>query len=331
MPRRREIEVFSLSFLDAICCAFGAVIMLLVLNKASEPRIIEQAKEDRRELIADLQDELFRIRGESDILVRQMRTVEGEIVRDRERLAVLQLELTRIRGQFAASEKLAMDADVAGELLAARQRLTEEMRRLLGDYKPPAKEQPIGGIPVDSEYLIFVIDNSGSMFNGPWQLVLQKLQETLKVYPKIKGIQVMNDQGTYLIGESAGRWMKDSPAVRRQIMERLMRWTAFSDSSPVEGIAEAVSNFYEPGKRISIFVYGDDFPDGKKIEAVARYVEKINTADDTGQRLMRIHAVGFPTQLSADRTSQNAVRFSNLMRTLCERNGGTFVALATLR
>ncbi len=54
MPRRRDIEVFSLSFLDAICCGFGAVIMLLVLNKASEPRIIEQARIDKQELIENI-------------------------------------------------------------------------------------------------------------------------------------------------------------------------------------------------------------------------------------------------------------------------------------
>ena len=35
---RRDVEVFSLSFLDAICCGFGAVILLLVLTEVGEPR-----------------------------------------------------------------------------------------------------------------------------------------------------------------------------------------------------------------------------------------------------------------------------------------------------
>lgn len=327
--QRRDTEVFSLSFLDAICCGFGAVIMLLVLNKASEPRIIERAREDRRELIAALQAELFDILGESAVLNREMETVEATIAKDAQLLAQLQADLSRIRGQFAASEKNAVDADTAGELLAARQKLTEEMRRLLAGYKPPEKNQPIGGIPVDSEYIIFVIDTSGSMFNGPWDLVLRKVSETLKVYPRIKGIQVLNDEGRYLFQSYAGRWMPDSATTRREILGALANWETYSDSSPVEGIAEAISTFYEPGKRISIFVFGDDFPRGN-IESVARYVEKINTADASGNRLVRIHAVGFPTQVAGGRMS-NALRFSNLMRTLCERNGGTFVALSTLR
>ena len=39
---RRDVEVFSLSFLDAICCGFGAVILLLVLTEVGEPVVFEK-------------------------------------------------------------------------------------------------------------------------------------------------------------------------------------------------------------------------------------------------------------------------------------------------
>ena len=42
------------------------------------------------------------------------------------------------------------------------------MRRLLADYKPPIDEYKVGGIPVDSEYIIFLIDTSGSMKQAAW-------------------------------------------------------------------------------------------------------------------------------------------------------------------
>ena len=44
--RRRNVEAFSLSFLDCICCGFGAIILLLVLTKIGEPRALEQARLD---------------------------------------------------------------------------------------------------------------------------------------------------------------------------------------------------------------------------------------------------------------------------------------------
>ena len=173
-----------------------------------------------------------------------------------------------------------------------------------------------------------LIDTSGSMFRGPWKLVLQMVSETLKVYPTIKGIQVLNDEGQYMFSSYAGKWIPDTPGSRRNIIRRLAGWNPYSDSSPVEGITQAINSFYKPGRRVSVFVFGDDFPRGS-VESVVRYVDQVNQADRDGNRLMRIHAVGFPTQFSRG-TSPNALRYANLMRVLCERNGGSFVALTRL-
>jgi hypothetical protein len=328
MKRRyRDTETFSLSFLDAITCGFGAVILLLVLVKIYEPQTIERSKKDLEALLAALQQELFEIRGETVVLNRDMVTVDAELSESKLRLARLRGDVSRIRGQYEASKDDAMiESDERGELAAARQRLTEEMRRLLANYQPQENDTTVGGIPVDSEYIIFVIDTSGSMFQGPWRLVLRKVRETLTVYPRIKGIQVMNDMGNYMFSTYAGKWIPDSDGARRNIINRLANWNPYSNSSPVEGITEAINTFYKPGQSISIYVFGDDFPRGQ-VEPVVRYVERVNKADEFGNRLVRIHGVGFPTQL---RNPNNFNRFASLMRVLCERNGGTFVALPTL-
>ena len=55
---RRDVEVFSLSFLDAICCGFGAVILLLVLTEVGEPVVIEKSREDLKGIVLKLQQEL---------------------------------------------------------------------------------------------------------------------------------------------------------------------------------------------------------------------------------------------------------------------------------
>lgn len=325
----RETETFSLSFLDAVTCAFGAVILLLVLTKIYEPQTIERSKEELVGLIAALQKELFEMRGETAIMNREMVTVDEQLSDSKEAVARLRGDVSDVRGQFAASQDNSeIDSEVRGELVAARQKLTEEMKRLLANYQPDEDDTTVGGIPVDSEYIVFVIDTSGSMFQGPWRLVLRKIDETLAVYPEVKGIQVLNDEGKYMFSSYAGKWIPDSPAARRNIISRLASWNPYSDSSPVEGIAEAINTFYEPGKPISIFVFGDDFPRGQ-VEAVARFIDRVNKVDADGNRLVRIHGVGFPTQLAGGRV-RNAQQFANLMRTLCERNGGSFVALTYL-
>ena len=323
--RREAADNLNLSFLDAISCGFGAVILLLVITMLFEPASIQANREEALAVIASIEKQLAEIQAQTAVLASQLSGPRGD---EQQTIAKLQAELTRIRGQFRPTKAPIPDTAEEGELKAARQRLTEEMRSLLANYRPPPKDTTVGGIPVDSEYIIFVIDTSGSMFQGPWQLVLRKISETLSVYPKLRGIQVMNDEGKYMFSSYARKWMPDTPGVRKNIISRLASWNPYSDSSPVEGIVEAINSYYEPGRKISIYFYGDDFPQGQ-VEAVARYIDKINHTGKDGERLVRIHAVGFPTQFAGG-ADRNGTRFANLMRVLCERNGGTFVALTTL-
>ena len=123
----------------------------------------------------------------------------------------------------------------------------------------------------------------------------------------------------------SGKWIPDSREIRRNITQTLRFWNPPSDSSPVEGITEAINTFYAPDRKISIYVFGDDFSRGS-VEAVCRYIAQINKADRFGNRLVRIHGIGFPTQTG----TANGAKFAHLMRTLSEQNGGTFVALPTL-
>ena len=51
--RRGGGEGFSLSFLDCICCAFGAIILLFVLSKFGEPIVIEQTRSDLKRRLLD--------------------------------------------------------------------------------------------------------------------------------------------------------------------------------------------------------------------------------------------------------------------------------------
>ena len=51
----------------------------------------------------------------------------------------------------------------------------------------------------------------------------------------------------------------------------------------------------------------------------------INREDSTGERRVRIHAIGFPVR--PDAPQYTSVRFATLMRILCQRNGGSFVGL----
>jgi hypothetical protein len=330
MRRRRNIEAFSLSFLDCICCGFGAIILLLVLSKIYEPVIIEKTQDDLESLIALLQQELFDIRGETAVINRDLEDVKVQTSSSKLKLARLQGDLNTVRGQYAATIRESESTIDEGALRTTKQRLTEEMRKL-APYFRRASDDAVAGIPVDSEYVIFIIDTSGSMQQFNWNRAIDKLTETLDVYPQVKGIQIMNDNGSYMFQQYRGKWIPDTPGRREAIVNTMRNWRPFSDSNPVDGIIYAISTFWAPDKKISIYVFGDEFSGGS-VENVVRQVESVNRADASGKRLVRIHAVGFPFFFEPGRQiADTSRRFAQLMRILCDRNGGTFVALSDPR
>lgn len=329
---RRDIEAISLSFLDVISCGFGALILLLVLTKAYEPIVLEDAVKNLEGYLADLEQQLLDIRGEARAINREMIRKEDLQAETLEQVAGLNAQLSALR--MEREEKLgrkATEAAIEKRLAEAKQSLTREMQALLADYRRTRDDNVIGGVPVDSEYVIFIIDTSGSMFTAAWPLVLQKVSETLAIYPRLKGIQVMNDMGNYMFTQYTDEWIPDTESRRAAIIRTLRTWNPFSNSSPVEGITRAISTFYRPGRKISLYVFGDEFT-GRSTQRVIEVVDRINREDTHGNRLVRIHGVGFPVMLSGPpRFQVTGIKFAVLMRELCERNGGTFVGLNDFR
>ena len=157
---RRGGAEFGIAFLDVICCGFGAVVLLLVILARAGTVEIPDPREQAAE--AHVEEEEAR---------RRLREAESQQAVAADRLARLQSELAALRSQGGAS-RVVVDAiaEREGELAMARQQLSEEMKRLLGtDTK--RRDDAVAGIPVDSEYVIFVIDTSGSMAEFAWPLV----------------------------------------------------------------------------------------------------------------------------------------------------------------
>jgi len=327
MRPRRPVEEMSMSFLDVICCGFGAVILLLMTTKFIPPNVLEASQIHGAGTVTARENALFEIRGEVDKLTRELSEKQRELDTDLQSLAQLERDLSNVLGRYSTSKTEAEEALITGKKLAqAKQSLSEEMERLLGAGFMRS-DNTVGGIAADSEYVVFVIDTSGSMFNYAWKMVMRKLGETLAVYPNLKGIQVMSDQGEYMFPQYSGRWIPDSPARRRAILERMRTFNPFSVSSPVVGIEKAIRVFQAPDKRISVYVFGDDFT-GNSIEEVVDTVDRINAPDANGKRPVRINAVGLPTLFHASAPPASLYRFAALMRELTFRNGGTFVGLS---
>ena len=331
--KRRDIEVFNLSFLDVISCGFGAIILLLILLLALEPKTVRRITSDLRADIAQLQGARESLLGESRKVRQEVAEIEQTVSEKRAELARLKAQLASAQARRAAAQAEAKEQQsIEDQNEVVLQKLSAEMARLLAQetYDPPDDNALIGGIPVDSEYIIFIIDTSGSMLKFAWPLVVKKVEEVLSVYPKVKGVQVLDDMGRYMFKTYIGRWIPDTPARRKSVIKRLRTWRSFSNSSPVEGILSAVKQFAETDGRISLYVFGDDFASGN-MDRVLSEVARINKRDASGALKVRIHTFGFPVLFGIPRAEENRIRFAHLMRLLAEQNAGSFVGLTSAR
>jgi hypothetical protein len=324
---KRQVEVFSLSFLDCICCGFGAMILLLVLTEVGDPIQLERSRKDLTAQLVELEKQLNVIRGESDTLNRELQGRMEKLEKEKRVLAKLSGDLTDVKGEFQASrQESSVTNIVESELVAAYQTLTAEMERLLKDPQKRIQQATIGGIPVDSEYIIFIIDTSASMQGNHWDDARDVMREILDIYPRVKGLQIMDDEGKVMLEGTRGRWLSDSSELRSQIVTKMRTWRSFSNSSPVEGIEEAIRVYWASDKRISLYVLGDEYT-GDSYQQALNEVALVNKPDSAGRRRVRIHAIGFPE--GKDMTPFTNIKFSALMRMMCEQNNGTFVGITS--
>ena len=323
MRRLRRGSDNNLSFLDVVSCGFGAIVLLILIAKTADG----PPGEDSSRLIEQL-----RLQPAAAILRRDgarkgEQAAREKVERERERLAAERAALEQaLEDQTRARADAQAAALIEDRLKAALQTLNEEMRRL--ELKPSAPDV-IGGIPADSEYIIFIVDTSGSMHSFAWKAAMEQMTTLLDAYPKVRGMQVMNDMGNYMFQGYRGRWIPDTPERRRIVLQRFQRWRPYSNSSPVEGIAAAIRTFRTKSDKISLYVLGDEFT-GESIEAVIRVVDRMNHVD--GERQVRIHGVGFFTREEIEKIdptyANTTARFAALMRELTRRNGGTFLGVA---
>ncbi len=301
--------------------------LLLIIAKIGDPSANSELESNLIESIEQKQKALFNVRGEARELDKRLKSRQEQLSELNQRIARLKEQLASVSKQ--AAELAQSQSEEKQNLQLVLQVLTEEMERLLGPNFTQSNDL-VGGIPADSDYIIFVIDTSGSMQSAAWKKVQKEMLNILDVYPEVKGLQIMNDMGQFMFSQSDKEWIPDSPQMRELIIDKLSSWAPFSNSSPVEGIENAIKTFYKPDRKISIYTLGDDFQ-GRSINKVVRVIDSLNIANRNDERLVRIHAIGFPVHLRPGVSpNRSAIRFAALMRELSYSNGGTFIGLNSL-
>lgn len=340
MIRRRQTEIFSLSFLDCICCGFGAIILIFVLSIDSrEKEKLESLIAVQRSL-AEKAAALAQIQAKKEDVQKnhtRLRTLVADAKLRNDSLQALIDELEKnLQREKRGQEALLVDLDELKKEIAARQKKPEH-DVVLKEVNPA----PVG-LPIGSNYIAIIIDTSGSMrdpnHGGLWPIVIRTIETVLDSYPNIEGIQLIDGDGRFILGRNntsgTAAWLRDTPERRDDIKRRLRRYEQDTVSNPVPGVLNAMRYLFDrenPNMRMGIFVFGDEFNSPDPADRVINTLEQLNPADENGNRRVVINAIGFPTTIRYQFSMGNTgLRYANLMRTMTYLHGGAFIALQDL-
>ena len=325
MIKRRQIEVFSISFLDALSCGFGAILLLFILSIGSGPHgldgevdasTLEAMREQLASLEADIAEKSTRLEAATnrEETSRERRRIESLVQELESKLADLQQEYESRRANLSRAEQEAAEA-----------------QRLLKNF--PHEDLPPIGLPAEATHVAFVIDTSGSMRNQLTQQlhsgVIEQIRELLDSLPEVSRIQFLDTSGNYMLGGRRGFWLPDTPGLRQQALQQMRRYPVMSVSDPEPGLRRSIRDLkpqLNNEDRMSLYVIGDDFRGST--QSLLLKLDRLNPRDPrTGKRPVSISAVGFPTlvnpfQLGA---AQGNARFANIMREIAEAHDGVLI------
>ena len=314
MKEKKTTEVFSMSFLDIMACGFGALVLILLISEFNEIEIIENKY--TFDLFLTKQDEVV-------TKTNQLNDVDIELTSKIKNLISIQDELDKVKSNLKNRTNVVQSLTELSQLKQSQIIVKNE------DQKEPIEQVVASGIRIDSRYLIFIIDNSGSMVEGaPWSRVVKEIETIIMTFPSLEGFMIMNDTGKTIVG--GGNWVKPTKANRIDAVNKLKRVNAMTNSNPIPAIEKSINIYGRKYDDVGIFIIGDDIRESKNVDSRLLEINRINTKSD-GSKYVRINALGFLTSrrlnVQGYAFEDDNNKYLTLMRELTEQNGGTLVVI----
>jgi hypothetical protein len=325
MIKRRQIEVFSLSFLDCLCCGFGAILLLFILSIGSGKAGVDSEVDDAA--LQAMRAQLAKL--EADVANKAV-LLEAHINRQQTKQERQRI-LSMIQTLESTLADLQQEFDSKQANFSTSQQAAAEATRILKSFKH--QDLPPIGLPADATHVAFIIDTSGSMRNQLTnQLhygVIEQITELLNNLPEVKSIQFIDTSGNYMLRDRRGFWLPDTKGLRNQALSAVLNYPTLSVSDPEPGVRKAfrdLKSTLTANDKMSLYVVGDDFRGSTQGFLIK--LDQLNPRDPgTKKRLVSVSAIGFPTLTNPFQigTPQGNTRFANIMREIAEAHDGVLI------
>ncbi|WP_414663059.1 hypothetical protein [Horticoccus sp. 23ND18S-11] len=177
--KRRETEVFSLAFLDCICCGFGAVILVFILTVLQKDNVDKSDVDAARARLQKVQSDVAMSQQELDRLARILAAAQLELQDINAKSTQDQLKLTdRKRDLLLMLQQTGALKDALHTLLGEKKALPTE------DIAPPVpipnvdRRQYLTGVKLQGEFVVFLVRTSGSMLDDTIDAAAARLGDT---------------------------------------------------------------------------------------------------------------------------------------------------------
>ncbi|MFL2832552.1 MAG: VWA domain-containing protein [Coraliomargaritaceae bacterium] len=184
MNKRREAQSSALSFMDCICCGFGAVLLLFILTAKAQ--------------ITDSQEKAMQSVNAAETLEAAIRETKAKKLALTEEIKALDpqpdTKATSVAALAAEQERLAKAVEDQAKALAALENKTEPAEQPAALDRPSADKSYLSGLRLRAPRAVILLESSGSMLAEDAKTAVQIIQ-----------------QGT---GAKSKKWLRSKAAVR---------------------------------------------------------------------------------------------------------------------
>ena len=184
MHKRREAQSSALSFMDCICCGFGAVLLLFILTAKAQ--------------ITDSQEKAMQSVNAAETLEAAIRETKAKKLALAEEIKALDpqpgTKATSVAALAAEQERLAKAVEDQAKALTALENKTEPTDQPAALDRPSADKSYLSGLRLRGPRAVILLESSGSMLAEDAKTAIQMIQ-----------------QGT---GAKAKKWLRSKAAVR---------------------------------------------------------------------------------------------------------------------
>ena len=276
--RRRQFEVFSMSFLDCMSCGFGAVILFFMIINS---QVRETTESDPTSLMAETRKiEIEILEGRKDLVLAkntmeqldtEKTTAEGQIAQIIALIEQLQAELSQYDSETLAKiervEELQSDIENLEEEVKRLLALAEEQSgegNMLREFQGDGDRQYLTGLKLGGERTLILVDRSASMLDSTivniirrrnmavedklaavkWRQVVASVDWLTAQFEPGSEFQIymFNNETQPVIKGSEGVWLKADDSTQIDEAIRVLRRTPPENGTNMKAAFEVINS-----------------------------------------------------------------------------------------